>query len=298
MWFESQEGVGSVFYFTVTFELSEPSRTHRIPKMVRPVGLPEVFVVSKCRTLVDVLARKLSFFGFTPRCFGSAAEAAAEAPTPSDKPPNVVALFVDANEGEHAIYDLKQIYNRIVVMGYPNQNQGGYSAFPFLKKPVREKTLVTFLEEFCLAGSDESESSDGNGNGNGNGDGNDNMDTSSSDNRSGHTLRMTTSCASLSLRSLINNSRSSILYQAKILLAEDNVMNQRVITKILESLGYANVTLVENGRQAWEAAKETNYDVILMDCMVRCAICLCVCACVCVCMLLCGVEWVVLYPCW
>jgi PAS domain S-box-containing protein len=52
----------------------------------------------------------------------------------------------------------------------------------------------------------------------------------------------------------------------KILLAEDNQVNQLVAVKMLEKLGYA-VDVVSNGTQAVDAAKRGGYALILMDCM-------------------------------
>lgn len=50
----------------------------------------------------------------------------------------------------------------------------------------------------------------------------------------------------------------------KILVAEDNEMNQVLIESILESTG-ANITIVENGKLAVDAALKENFDLVLMD---------------------------------
>lgn len=50
----------------------------------------------------------------------------------------------------------------------------------------------------------------------------------------------------------------------RILLAEDNLINQKVAVRILQRLGYT-ATVVNNGREALNSAKSAEYDVILMD---------------------------------
>ncbi len=54
----------------------------------------------------------------------------------------------------------------------------------------------------------------------------------------------------------------------KILLVEDNAINQTVIKKILRSAGFNDVKIAENGKCAIDAIKSELFDVILMDIMV------------------------------
>ncbi|KAI6249791.1 Histidine protein kinase NIK1 [Erysiphe necator] len=88
----------------------------------------------------------------------------------------------------------------------------------------------------------------------------------------GITSYMTTPCLSIDLGngmipalenraapSLADNTRSF-----NILLAEDNVVNQRLAVKILEKYHHA-VTVVGNGQEAVDAIHAKRYDVILMD---------------------------------
>lgn len=56
--------------------------------------------------------------------------------------------------------------------------------------------------------------------------------------------------------------------EIKILVAEDNKMNQQIIKKMLSSLGFDEVKIVDNGRAAVETIMKQNYDIILMDIMV------------------------------
>lgn len=54
------------------------------------------------------------------------------------------------------------------------------------------------------------------------------------------------------------------LHPARILIAEDNGVNQRVIVGVLRRLGYRG-DVVETGRAAVETLRERDYDLVLMD---------------------------------
>jgi signal transduction histidine kinase len=50
----------------------------------------------------------------------------------------------------------------------------------------------------------------------------------------------------------------------RVLLAEDNLVNQKVMLRFLERWN-VDMTVVDNGKEAVEAVKKHNYDVVLMD---------------------------------
>ena len=50
----------------------------------------------------------------------------------------------------------------------------------------------------------------------------------------------------------------------RILLVEDNAVNQLVALRLLEKQGHA-VTIAANGKKALEALKKDSYDLVLMD---------------------------------
>lgn len=66
----------------------------------------------------------------------------------------------------------------------------------------------------------------------------------------------------LESRSIAQNTDDSISY--KVLLAEDNLVNQKLAVRILEKQGH-EVVVVENGLEAFEAVQNNHFDVVLMD---------------------------------
>jgi two-component system, sensor histidine kinase and response regulator len=64
------------------------------------------------------------------------------------------------------------------------------------------------------------------------------------------------------LRALADN--ISLIESRDILLAEDNAVNQKLATRILEKYGH-RVTVTSNGEEACAAFEERTFDLVLMD---------------------------------
>jgi CheY-like chemotaxis protein len=60
------------------------------------------------------------------------------------------------------------------------------------------------------------------------------------------------------------NFNLSLEYPMSILIAEDNLVNQKLMLHILNKMGY-QPDIVENGREALTALGKQNYDLVLMD---------------------------------
>ena len=55
------------------------------------------------------------------------------------------------------------------------------------------------------------------------------------------------------------------MFDAHVLVAEDNLVNQELVSEMLKVLG-CGVTLVEDGRSAIDAFTDQRFDIVLMDC--------------------------------
>lgn len=51
----------------------------------------------------------------------------------------------------------------------------------------------------------------------------------------------------------------------KILIAEDTIINQRVMSGYLNTLNYSNVTIVDNGLEALEVLAKQDFDIVFLD---------------------------------
>jgi len=62
-----------------------------------------------------------------------------------------------------------------------------------------------------------------------------------------------------------SESAGTLSFSGRVLLAEDNLVNQQVAIEMLRSMGF-EVALAEDGLQAMEIADREEFDLVLMDC--------------------------------
>ena len=78
-------------------------------------------------------------------------------------------------------------------------------------------------------------------------------------------FRLPIKVAQTNANSNIGSDHSDIIYNSKILLAEDNVINQEVTVDMLETMGHT-VEIANNGEEAVKMSQKKDYDIVLMDC--------------------------------
>jgi signal transduction histidine kinase/CheY-like chemotaxis protein len=69
----------------------------------------------------------------------------------------------------------------------------------------------------------------------------------------------------LTIEPLVQDSREVAKGPPRILIAEDNLVNQKVLGRVLKKLGMEHVDIVDNGLKAVEATAQKHYDLVFMD---------------------------------
>ncbi len=238
--FESQQGVGSTFWFTARFgpASEQPSQLDNSP----PLAGCKVLVVDDNATNRKVLAAQLRRLGIDAVCASSAAEALMmlTQANASDSPFEVALLDhqmpdCDGEELGRRINAEPALSTTRLVLLTSSGQRGDSDHFArlgfagYLPKPVAQRDLAD-----CLA----------------------------------LTLATQATAWHTQTQPIVTNSQLQThrgTRKWRILLAEDNIVNEMVACRTLERLGY-QVDPVRNGRDAVTAWQTGRYDLILMDC--------------------------------
>ena len=241
IWVESELGNGSSFHFTVELEHGEELPVVRKTAPAQPGVLQgtSVLVVDDNRTNRRILEGVLVHWGMTPTLVSSG-EAALDALRAARKNGNPFQLILTdmhmpGMDGFGLIERVKSqesLKTAAIMMltsgGHRNDavrcEELGVAAY--LLKPVRRAELREAIERVLSA---------------------------MTENRQ-ETL--------ITERTLVE--RRDAQYALSVLLAEDNDVNQKLATRLLEKRGH-QVVVAANGRQALAALAKSHFDLVLMD---------------------------------
>jgi signal transduction histidine kinase/CheY-like chemotaxis protein len=238
IWVESEQGQGSTFSFTANFGLGKDKAKKRFRPSQDLRGM-KVLVVDDNATSRDIFKEMLESFSFEVSVAASGAEGIAELESAGkDKPFELVIMDwkmpgMDGIEASQQIKDhknLNKIPTIIMVTAYGREEvmqqaeQVGLEGF--LLKPVNPSMLFdSIMEAF------------------------------------GEALPETSRIAQ---RHEQEAEALKHIQGARVLLVEDNEINQQVAREILEGAGL-KITLANDGQEAVNAVKENEYDAVLMD---------------------------------
>ncbi|GFE83924.1 hypothetical protein GCM10011487_59240 [Steroidobacter agaridevorans] len=238
----SREGVGSTFWFTARFRKGHPV-TGAFSVLTTAIRGKRVLIVDDNATNRKVLTNQLEICGVEPDVASNAAEAIKRMREAHAKGAPFDAALLDyqmpgcngAELGRKIVADPQLKATRLILLTSSGQREdsrnfaelgfGGY-----LLKPVTQRDLIKTLQ-LVLAQQPEV-----------------------------WHLRSQPIITGERLHSAGCNEK-----KAHILLADDNIVNQKVAVRLLEKLNY-RVDVVDTGRAAVDAWQSGNYDLILMDC--------------------------------
>ena len=233
----SRPGRGSTFWFTVRLERQAPDASPAPPPSARLAGR-RVLVVDDNATNRQILKQQLGYWGLRtttvesgPKALAALRQAAASGPGFDLAILDMKMPEMDGLDLGRAIKDEPSLSGvRLVLLTSFGQRGHGAEASrigisAYLTKPVDEADLYDCLVEV--------------------------MD----EERRRRVPHLVTRHSLRELRPPV---------AARVLVAEDNEVNQKVAVRILEKLGY-RVEVAENGEEALEACARTRYDAVLMD---------------------------------
>jgi signal transduction histidine kinase/ligand-binding sensor domain-containing protein/CheY-like chemotaxis protein len=242
IWLESEPGNGSTFHFTARCGLQRASRVRVKPLQPTSLRGLQVLVVDDNATNRRLLEEILRNWEMKPTVVSSGTEAMAVMERALENGECFPLVLVDAMMPEMDGFSLAEQIKRhpelasatIMMLSSADRSTDAarcreVGVAKYLTKPVKQSELLdTLLNTLGTIAMDEQ--------------------------RSG-------SCDEASDDPVSNQHAADRL---RILVAEDNAVNQRVALRILEKQGH-EVTVVGNGREALTAVSRQEFDVVLMD---------------------------------
>jgi len=235
MWLESKVNEGSTFFFTIQ-ATSAPSKS-RIYTKGHSLQFKDkkILIVDDNRTNRIILKTQLENWGMKPRTFESPAEALDLIVAGEKFDVAILDYRMPNMDGLNLASEIRKFANGetlpIIILTSVGKKESltefkNLKLSAFISKPVKYSQLYDCLVSLlCVNDKTQSEK--------------------------------------LKIRPMIDNELGH-KRPLRILLAEDNVVNQKVALKILEKIGF-RADVAANGYEVLEALRKIGYDIVLMD---------------------------------
>ena len=226
---DSQLGIGSTFTFTVKYKTSQKSSLQYVVHTAEDLAGKKILVVDDNPTNLTILKNQLSYWKFTPILANSGKQALEILSYTKDFDLVISDMQMPEMDGLELAEKIKQTMPNLplfLLSSIGDENNKKYQQFfsAVLSKPVKSEHLYKSIQSQFR-----------------------------------------------NLQPVIEKNEKKLITvdfaqknPLKILVAEDNLINQKLITILLTKLGYsANVAY--NGREVLEVLAQGSYDTILMD---------------------------------
>jgi signal transduction histidine kinase/CheY-like chemotaxis protein/predicted hydrocarbon binding protein len=229
MWAESTEGEGSTFHFTMRTQstlLLQPNKPALVPQLQ---GM-RILIVDDNETNRRILSLQAQSWKMNPTVFGDPLEALESVRRGDEYDIAILDMYMAKMDGIKLSDEIRKNGNTfplIMLTSLGWRNTGDAANFTaFLTKPVKQSGLYNAIFSVLSA-------------------------------------RGTEVRSAVPAEAMFD-SHLAERYPIKILLAEDNAVNQKLTIRVLERMGY-RVDVAGNGLEVLESLKRQHYDLILMD---------------------------------
>jgi CheY-like chemotaxis protein len=239
MWVESEEGQGSTFHFTITTAVAPFAQPAFLSTQQPALKGKRVLIVDDNETNRTILARQTKSWEMNFEVAASGAEALAlleKTKTPFDAA--ILDMQMPEMDGRSLAKIIRQTYDDdalpiilLTSLGIHKGTSDGRLFNAHLVKPAKQSQLYSILIQLFSQGNAG--------------------ELGFSAQRDANSVTAVTE--------IIGQK-----HPLRILLAEDNLINQKVALRMLERLGY-RADVVANGKEAIQLLERQPYDVILMD---------------------------------
>ena len=231
LWVESILGRGSTFYFTLQLVQSHDKRVVPLEMQQSDLRGKRVLIVDDNATNRDILRRQVEAWGMHPAEVASGQEALARLQIDSGFDVGIIDMQMPSMDGVMLAQNIKQqlpkvTFPKILLSSIGQRPSSANSELfaAYANKPVKSASLRRALANAI----------------------------------SQH------GAVEVKKERLTLDIDLGKQFPLKILIAEDNLVNQKVAMRMLGKMGY-EADVANNGQEAIQALRKTPYDVILMD---------------------------------